>query len=92
MSTRRDPTIRDQSNGSDLVRRVEDVLEAEVRPYLRIDGGDVKLVGVDADRVAQVRLLGSCSRCSSATMSLISGIEASVRARVPEIRFVEAVP
>lgn len=76
----------------DLRARVEAVIEREVRPGLREDGGDVEVVGVDADRIVQVRLLGSCSGCSSAVYTLTMGMEAAVRAEVPEIRFLEAIP
>lgn len=74
-----------------LKERVEAAIDREVRPGLRADGGDVEVVGVDADRIVQVRLLGSCSGCASATYTMIMGIEAAVRDSVPEIRFLEAV-
>ena len=75
----------------DLRARIESVIEAEVRPELRADGGDVEVVGVDSDRIVQVRLLGSCQGCASSVYSTTMGIEAAVKARVPEIKFVEAV-
>jgi Fe-S cluster biogenesis protein NfuA len=75
-----------------LRARVEAVLDEAVRPGLRADGGDVEVVGIDEDRVVQVRLKGACQGCPSATMTLTFGIEAVLKARVPEIRFLEAVP
>ena len=74
-----------------LKHRIEAVLDREVRPGLQADGGDVEVVGVDADQIVQIRLLGSCSGCSSAVYTMTMGIEAAVRAEVPEIRFLEAV-
>ncbi len=74
-----------------LRSRVAEVLDRDVRPGLQADGGDVELVGVDVDRIVQVRLLGSCSGCSSAVYPMTMGIEAAVKAEVPEIRFLEAV-
>lgn len=74
-----------------LKRRVEAVIDRTVRPGLLADGGDVEVVGVDADRIVQVRLLGSCSGCASSIYTMTMGIEAAVRAEVPEIRFLEAV-
>ncbi len=44
----------------DLKRRIEAVLDEFVRPGLRADGGDVEVVGVDADRIVQVRMKGAC--------------------------------
>ena len=75
----------------DLKGRVEAAIDREVRAGLQADGGDVEVVGVDADRIVQVRLLGTCSGCASSTYTMIMGIEAAVRAAVPEIRFLEAV-
>ncbi|WP_435006536.1 NifU family protein [Tundrisphaera lichenicola] len=79
----------DQTNH--LFDRVKAVLEHEVRPGLRVEGGDVELVGIDTDRIVQIRLLGSCQGCASSIYSTTLGIESAVKARVPEIRFIEAV-
>ncbi len=76
----------------DLTARLEHVLESEVRPILRAEGGDLLLVGIDLDRIAQVRLLGACGACASAVPALVLRIETIVKERLPEIRFIEAVP
>jgi Fe-S cluster biogenesis protein NfuA len=76
----------------DLLARIEAVLDEQIRPGLRADGGDVEVVGVDDDRIVQVRMRGACQGCPSATMTLTFGIEAALKARIPEIRFLEAVP
>jgi Fe-S cluster biogenesis protein NfuA len=86
------PPPTDDPTATDLLRRVEAVLESHIRPGLRADGGDVEVVGIDADRVLQVRLTGACQGCPSATMTLAFGIESMLKAQVPEIRFLEAVP
>ena len=83
--------MMDAVTGEMLKARVEEVIEREVRPGLQADGGDVEVVGVDTDRIVQVRLLGSCSGCASSIYTMTMGIEAAVRAEVPEIRFLEAV-
>jgi Fe-S cluster biogenesis protein NfuA len=77
---------------SELISRIETVLDEQIRPGLRADGGDVEVVGVDDDRIVQVRMRGACQGCPSATMTLTFGIEAALKARIPEIRFLEAVP
>jgi Fe-S cluster biogenesis protein NfuA len=76
----------------ELLDRIEAVLEAEVRPGLRADGGDVQVVGIDDDDIVQVRMTGACQGCPSAIMTLTMGIEATLKTRVPEVRFLEAVP
>lgn len=76
----------------DLRRRVQRVLDDQVRPGLQRDGGDLELVGIDADNIVQVRLLGACRGCSSSMITLTMLAERAVKANVPEIKFLEAVP
>jgi Fe-S cluster biogenesis protein NfuA len=80
------------SEPPDLRQRIEAVLDEHVRPGLRADGGDVEVVGIDADRIVQVRMIGACQGCPSAIMTLTFGIESTLKAQIPEIRFIEAVP
>jgi Fe-S cluster biogenesis protein NfuA len=75
-----------------LLNRIEAVLDEQVRPALVADGGDVEVVGIDDDRIVQVRLAGTCQGCPSSTFTMTMGIESTLKSRVPEIRFVEAVP
>ena len=56
-----------------MEQRVEAALD-EVRPALRMDGGDVELVGI-SDGVAKVRLLGACMGCPMASMTLVGFVE-----------------
>jgi Fe-S cluster biogenesis protein NfuA len=77
---------------SELLESIESVLEEHVRPELRADGGDVVVVRLDPDNILQVRLTGACQGCSSSILTLTMRVEATLKAHVPEIRFVEAVP
>jgi len=72
-----------------LEKQVEAALE-EVRPALRMDGGDVELVGMEGD-VVRVRLLGACGGCPMAMMTLVGFVEERLKQRVPEIRQVVSV-
>ena len=67
-----------------LEQQVQNALE-ELRPALRMDGGDVELVGIDGG-VVQVRLLGACGGCPMAMMTLVGFVEERLRQRVPEVR------
>ena len=64
---------------------------AEVRPALQRDGGDVELVEVTDDGIVKVRLQGACQGCPMAQMTLQMGIERVLKAKVPEVKSVEAV-
>ncbi len=82
----------DFTETSGLRERIERVLNEQVRPDLESDGGGIELVGIDPDRVVQVRLTGACQGCSSSLFTLTMRVESTLKAAVPEIRFVEAVP
>jgi len=75
-----------------LLERIEAVLDEHVRPGLRADGGDVEVVGIDDNKIVQVRMVGACQGCPSAIITLTFGIESTLKSRIPEIRFLEAVP
>jgi len=67
------------------IRLIEDTLEREIRPSLRMDGGDIELIDVDGNRVI-VRLQGTCSGCKSAEITLRDYVQARLRELVaPEL-------
>jgi len=70
---------------------VEKVLTEEVRPKLSMHGGGVELVEVTADGVVKVKLTGGCCGCPSAQMTLISVVESAIKAKVSQVKKVEAV-
>ena len=72
-----------------MEEEVEEVLES-VRPMLIQDGGNVELVDID-DGVVKLRLVGSCTSCSSSIMTLKMGIEKDLKKAIPMVRCVEAV-
>lgn len=72
-----------------LRARVEQVL-SDLRPALAMDGGDVELVGI-ADGVVRVRLMGACSGCPMAAMTLVGFVEERLKSQIPEVRSVESV-
>lgn len=73
-----------------MKQQVEEALN-DIRPHLQADGGDIELVEVTEDGVVKVRLMGACSGCPGAQMTLQLGVERAVKERVPEVKAVEAV-
>jgi len=63
----------------------------KVRPYLKVDGGDVELVQVTDDGIVEVRLTGSCLSCPMSIMTLRAGIERALMLAHAEVRRVEQV-
>jgi Fe-S cluster biogenesis protein NfuA len=68
---------------------VEQVLD-EIRPALQADGGNVELVEITEDGIVKLDMVGACSGCPMATMTLRAGIERLLFERVPDIVGVEA--
>ncbi|MFH1467202.1 MAG: iron-sulfur cluster assembly scaffold protein [Pseudomonadota bacterium] len=66
-----------------FMKRVEQVLDAYVRPMLQSDGGDLELVDIK-DRVVYVRLAGACATCVGATQTLKLLVERSLKEQVDE--------
>lgn len=66
-----------------IQERVEDALDA-VRPMLEGHGGNVELVSVELP-VVTVRLLGACDGCPASMVTLVEGVEKSIREACPEI-------
>jgi Fe-S cluster biogenesis protein NfuA/nitrite reductase/ring-hydroxylating ferredoxin subunit len=74
----------------DVPTRIEQAL-AGVRPYLGSHGGDVELLGVTAEGVVRLRMLGSCDGCPSASVTLKLAVEGAIEAAAPEITAIEVV-
>jgi Fe-S cluster biogenesis protein NfuA len=74
----------------EFVARVEKALDT-LRPYLKADGGSVRLADITKDYVVEVELLGACGTCPMSAMTLRAGIEQVLRRSVPQVTRVEAV-
>ena len=71
-------------------KSIEQTLE-KVRPYLRVDGGDVELVQLTPEGIVEVRLLGSCVLCPMSNMTLRAGIERALMLEHEGVKRVEQV-
>ena len=56
----------------------------DIRPALQNDGGDVLFKRFE-NGVVYVKLVGACSNCPMATMTLQEGIETALLNEVPEV-------
>jgi NifU-like protein len=70
------------------IKLIEEVLEREVRPVLKKDGGDIELVDVDGDFVI-VSLRGSCGSCAKSQTTLKEYVEKKLREQVIDTLIVE---
>lgn len=74
----------------ELIAKI-DVALNDIRPHLFVDGGNIEVVGVSDDMIAQLRWLGNCEGCSMSAMTMKAGVEQTLRAKMPEIMGVNAV-
>ncbi len=74
----------------DIVRRIREILENEVRPYVERDGGEIVFAGF-SDGEVQVSLRGACAGCPSSTITLKLAIEGRLKEAIPEVHSVVAV-
>lgn len=78
----------DTSSWSDDRRRLEEVIDREIRPGLQADGGDIVILDY-SDRIVTVRYEGACGSCPSSRTGTLQGIESILRHELdPEIQIV----
>ncbi|WP_339137471.1 MAG: Fe-S cluster assembly protein NifU [Candidatus Electrothrix sp. GW3-4] len=70
------------------IKKIEEVLEREIRLTLKKDGGDIELVDVDGDFVT-VSLRGACAGCHSSRTTLKEYVEKKLREQVVDSLIVE---
>ena len=73
-----------------LLKRADVALD-DVRPHLKVDGGNVEIVDITDDMILQIKWLGNCQSCSMSAMTMRAGIEQTIKGQIPEIVAVEAV-
>ena len=66
------------------LKRIEDVLDTQVRPSLRAHGGEIQIDHL-ADGVLYVKLLGQCAGCPSADLTNETIVEAQLKEALPEL-------
>jgi Fe-S cluster biogenesis protein NfuA len=71
----------------DLPTRVRQALD-KVRPYLRLHGGNVELLGVVGGAV-RLRMQGSCHGCESSAQTLKLAIEEAIYDKAPDVTAIE---
>lgn len=77
-----------QLSSYQLGKRLEQVIDEQVRPALQRDGGDIEIVDIK-ENVVYCRLTGACSNCAAADRTMGMLVEKSLRERVdPGIRVI----
>ncbi len=63
------------------ILKINNVIENQISPELRKDGGDITLVDIDGSKV-MVKLRGKCSGCKNSHLTLKSFVESTLRETV----------
>jgi NifU-like protein len=70
------------------IKKIEEVLDREIRPELKKDNGDIELIDVDGDFVT-VSLRGACTSCLKSETTLKEYVEKKLRELVLDSLIVE---
>jgi len=66
-----------------FAKEVERVIDQQVRPQLRKDGGDLELVDIK-ERIVYCRLVGACSSCVAGGQTLKLLVERALKEEIDE--------
>ena len=69
----------------ELALQIRAVIDDEVNPALDAHGGFVTLLGHDGEGKAYLTMGGGCHGCSMSRMTMLQGVQATIRERVPAI-------
>lgn len=70
---------------STALERIEAALDS-IRPYLKSDGGDVRILEIVDDHILKLEFLGNCGSCPMSPMTFKAGVEEAIKKAVPEIK------
>lgn len=77
-------------NLEEVTKKIETSLNS-IRPYLKADGGNVRINEVTPELVVKLEFVGNCGNCSMSTMTFKAGVEAAIKRDVPEVKSIEVV-
>jgi Fe-S cluster biogenesis protein NfuA len=77
-------------NETEEVATIRGILDAEIRPAVAMDGGDITFEKYE-EGVLFLHMKGSCQGCPSSTATLRMGIETRLREAVPSLKEVVSV-
>jgi NifU-like protein len=86
------PAARPKLSNIQKIKMIEEIIDLEIRPSLKKDGGDIELVDVIGNRVL-VATRGTCATCKAADITLKHFVELKLRDFVsPELVIEEVTP
>jgi Fe-S cluster biogenesis protein NfuA len=74
----------------ELSDKIEKFIATEITPFVQQDGGHIEFLQFSLSTgVVRIQMLGACSNCPSASMTLHFGIERRLKEQFPEVTSVQ---
>ena len=83
-------SLKKNTNDSEIVKQIKELLDTRVRPAVAMDGGDIIYDNFE-DGIVYLQMQGACSGCPSSTATLKMGIENMLKHYIPEVQEVRPV-
>lgn len=80
----KDKKSKETNSSKNIIDKIKEVIEEDIAPMLRQDGGDVEFVNFK-DGIVEVKLKGACVGCPMASFTLKSMVEAILIDTIPEV-------
>lgn len=80
----------EDANDTDVVKQIKRILNAEIRPVVALDGGDIVFADYKEGTLS-IHMKGACAGCPSSTATLKEGIETRMKELLPEIKEVVSI-
>lgn len=78
---KKEETEKPQLSPAQRILKINNIIETQISPELRKDGGDITLVDIDGNNVL-VKLRGKCSGCKNSHLTLKAFVESTLRETV----------
>jgi Fe-S cluster biogenesis protein NfuA len=84
-------TVILETDSADLAL-LKEIIDLRIRPFLRDDGGDVRLVHFDeVSGEVLLEMRGSCSGCPSSAITLKNGMEKMIKHYIKTVKEVKSI-
>lgn len=70
------------------IQILQEVIDKEIRPYIELDAGGIRLIRLNQGKEVVIAYEGSCTSCHSSTGSTLTAIQKILRGRVHPTLFV----
>jgi len=73
------------SSENEIEQKIREILDAEIRPAVAMDGGDITFHSYH-EGIVTLHLRGACSHCPASAMTLKMGVENRLKELIPEVK------